>query len=272
MKCLPLLLLFFIQYQLNAAFEHLQSGSGIAAMGGASVAVGQNPWSVFSNPATMTGLDGRTLSFSYVPSPFGLKELAHGAFSFVEPTSAGSFALSGSRFGFELYREVDLQLSYAKDLSDLLCVGATVHYYHLSIERYGSAQTFGFDIGFLAHLSDQIRWGFTAFNVNAPTIGSAKEELPQVYVTGLAYSPLPDGAIMVDIEKDIRFPVELHIGVEYKLLDLVALRAGTTSDPAILSAGLGIHYSFVQLDYAFTDHAELGATHQASLSLYLGDL
>ena len=167
---------------------------------------------------------------------------------------------------------MDLQLSYAGDIGDVFSIGGTVHYYHLSIERYGSAQTFGVDLGLLARLSDQIQWGFAAFNVNAPTIGRAKEELPQVYVTGLAYSPVPAGAITVDIEKDIRFPAELHLGVEYKLLDLVALRAGTTSDPSVLSAGLGIHYSFVQLDYAFTDHAELGATHQVSLSLYLGDL
>ena len=35
---------------------------------------------------------------------------------------------------------------------------------------------------------------------------------------------------------------------------------------------MGLHYSFVQLDYAFSTHVDLGMTHHFSLSLLLGDL
>ncbi len=272
MKRAMLALLIWASCEVHAAFEHLGRGSSVIAMGGASVAAALDAWAAFSNPAILPALDERVLSLYYSPQPFGLKELAHGSFSFVEPTSIGAFAVSGSRFGFELYRELDFQISYGGTLSDLLSGGVNLHYYHLSIERYGSAGTIGVDIGLLAHVSDQLRWGFTAFNVNAPTIGIAKEKLPQVFVTGLSYSPIPEATIAADIEKDIRYPAELHVGIEYTLMELLDLRAGTTSDPSTLSAGLGIHYSIVQLDYAFTDHTELGATHQVSLSVYLGGL
>jgi hypothetical protein len=272
MKQSILILLVFVYCETQAAFEHIARGSNAIAMGGASAASLGNPWTAFSNPGALTTLDGRILSLHYSPQPFGLKELAHGSFSYVEPTGFGTFAVSGSRFGFDLYREIDLQVSYGAIVTDFFSAGTSIHYYHLSIERYGSAQTFGIDVGLLAILTEQVRWGFAAFNVNAPTIGSAKERLPQIFVTGVAYSPIPEAVLVADLEKDIRYPVELHFGLEYKLLELLALRAGTTGDPSMLSAGLGIHYSVVQLDYAFTNHSELGATHQFSLSLALGEL
>ncbi len=272
MKHAALVLLVLACCETRAAFEHLARGAGLIAMGGASVAMLENPWAAWSNPGGLPTVNERMLSMYYSPRPFGMKELAHGAFSYVEPTTIGTFAASGSRFGFDLYREIDLQLSFGTKVSDLFSAGTSVHYYHVSIERYGSAQTFGVDVGVLAHLTDEIRWGFTAFNVNAPKIGSAKEKLSQTFVTGVTYSPIPEGTLVADLEKDIRYPAELHVGLQYTLLDLVAVRAGTTGDPSMLSAGLGIHYSVVQLDYAFTNHAELGATHQVSLSLQLGDL
>lgn len=258
--------------EVFAAFEHLARGSEAIALGGAAVAVLNSPWMAFSNPGGLSTVDGRVLSLYYSPQPFGLKELAHGSFTYVEPTSIGAFAASGSRFGFDLYREIDLQASFGAEVNDQFSVGASVHYYHLSIARYGSAHSLGVDVGLLAQLSDEVNWGFAAFNVNAPTIGSAHEKLPQVFTTGLAYSPIPEATLLVDIEKDVRYPMELHAGIEYVILDLLSLRAGTISDPSVLSAGIGIRYSIVALDYAFTNHTELGATHQMSLSLYLGEL
>ena len=150
--------------------------------------------------------------------------------------------------------------------------GVTVNYYSLSIQNYGSASAIGLDVGLLIDIADNVTWGFAAMNVNAPRIGSAKEKLPQVLSTGLVYCPIKGGTISASVIKDVHFPVELHIGVEYGVLDVIALRAGTTSDPSTLNAGIGIEYSLAKLDYAFTSHTELGITHQFSLSLNFGDL
>ncbi|MBM2841818.1 MAG: Helix-hairpin-helix DNA-binding class 1, partial [Bacteroidetes bacterium] len=192
MKHPILLLLVCIHCESYAAFEHLARGSNVIAMGGASVSLRSNPWAAFENPGSLTTLEARTLSLHYSPQPFGLKELSHGSFSYVEPTDIGTFAASGSRFGFNLYREIDLHISYGVAVNDLFSVGVSIHYYHLSIERYGSAKTFGIDIGMLAELTEEICWGFTAFNVNAPTIGVSREKLQQVFVAGISYSPIPE--------------------------------------------------------------------------------
>ncbi len=255
-----------------SAFERMNHGSRAAAMGNSLVALSANEWSALVNPAGLGTIHERTLSLFYVPQPFEIKELSHGAVSYIEPTSFGTFAVSGSRLGFELYKETRIALSYSDELASSVKAGATVNYYSVSIQNYGAAGTFGIDVGLLVDISDQLKWGFAAFNLNAPKIGAAKEKLPQVFSTGITFSPVGEAVIAASVVKDVRFPVELHMGVEYSLLQMIALRAGTTSDPNTLNAGIGIRYSFAQFDYAFSSHGELGMTHQFSLSLKLGEL
>ncbi|MEO8168985.1 MAG: hypothetical protein ABI623_12105 [bacterium] len=271
MRALPVAICFLYQVAFPA-FERMNLGSRSAAMGNSLVALPSNEWSAFVNPAGLGTIQERTVSLFYVPQPFEVKELSHGAATYVEPTSFGTFALSGSRLGFELYNETRVGLSYSNEFAAAVKGGLTVNYYSVSIQNYGSAGTFGIDAGLLIDISDQVRWGFAAFNLNAATIGVAKEKLPQVFSTGTTFAPVGEAVIAASIVKDVRFPLELHMGVEYSLLEMIALRAGTTSDPNTLNAGIGIKYSFAQFDYAFSSHNELGMTHQFSLSLRLGDL
>jgi hypothetical protein len=265
-----LLLVVLSTMQGYAAFERTPHGSRSAAMGGSLVALGNNEWAAFTNPAALRTLNSPTLSLSYAPQIFGVKELSHVATSIASPTPVGTFALSASRFGFELYKETRVALSFAEEVTGTLRGGVTINYNSLTIQNYGSASTFGVDVGLLVDVVDDVRWGFAAMNLNAPTIGVPKEKLPQVFVTGIEYEPVSNARIHASVSKEIRFPIELHAGAEYKIEEIVALRAGTTSDPSTLNAGVGIEYAFAKIDYAFSSHPELGVTHQFSLSLNVG--
>ncbi len=268
-----LVLLILVGWQIGwSAFERMPQGGKAISMGGASVALWQNPWAAFSNPGALVSVGDRTVSLFYSPQPFGLKELASGSFSFLEPMQIGTFALSGTRFGFELYREVTLTASYSRMFEEIFACGVNVNYYSLSIQNYGSASAIGIDVGLLITISDELQWGCAASNLNAPRIGAAKEKLPQGFSTGVCYRPTPNATLVADIFKDIRYETELHIGIEYSVLDLVDIRGGTAGGPSTLTAGVGIHYSLLELDYAFTNHPDLGMTHQASLSIRLGGL
>lgn len=272
MKAVLIIATFFTSNLAFAAFESTAAGSRQTALGGSLVASRQNEWSVFSNPAGLRGIAERTISIAYAPRLFELRELSIGALSYIEPTQAGVFAISATRFGFELYSETRVALSYAEEIASGVRAGASVNYYALRIQSYGSASSVGFDVGLLIDISDDVAWGFSAGNVNAPTIGSAKEMLPQVFSTGFAYSPIREATLSASIVKDVRYTAELHVGVEYAIVEMLALRAGSTTEPNTLNAGVGIQYDFVQLDYAFSSHSELGITHQFSLSLQLGSL
>ena len=264
--------MIFISQAASAAFERTNQGGRSVAMGGASVSLPHEVWASFSNAGSLPTINQRVLSLSYSPQRFGLPELARGSFSFVEPTSFGTFALSGQRFGFELYREVTAGLSYGRSIVDGFFAGLVINYYSLAIQNYGSAGTIGVDVGILTELSSQVWWGATAFNLNSPTIGRSRESLPQVYSTGVAYQPIPEAVLSLALVKDIRYASEFQIGIEYSIIPGVALRGGMSSEPSILNAGIGVRYAFVQLDYAFSESSDLGLEHQISISLMLGDL
>lgn len=236
-------------------------------MGGAFVGIADNAWAMMYNPAGLAQLRAGEISAFYSPQPFGLKELSLGTAVVVQPTSWGSFGVSGSRFGFELYREISGAISYANSYSDIFFFGLNVTYNSLTIKNYGSASTVGVDIGVLTKITSELRWGFYAANINAPAIGQAKEKLPQVYSSGLSYMPVAGLLVGVDVVKDVRYSAVVKGGLEYKPLDVVSLRAGVGSNPTRFSSGLGVHYSFVQFDYALTSHQELGLSHQFSVTI-----
>lgn len=253
------------------AFERVTSSSRSVAMGGASIAATNQIACTTSNPSLVACPTCCVLSLEYVPQIFGLSELSQSSVTCSIPTSIGAFAFSGTTFGFDLYREVTLTATYACHVGDELMVGVSLDWYHLSIRDYGSAATIGADVGLVATLTEQIHWGFSARNVNAPAIGGEDERLPRVFSTGFTYQPAAEVTIALDLVKDILYPTELHIGTEYSILELLDVRCGTSSDPSTYSAGVGVRYSFFRLDYAFSNHEDLGMTHQCALSIFLGE-
>ncbi len=254
-----------------AAFERPLTGGMTAGMGGASLAVAGNPWIAMANPGGLSSLAHRSLCLFYSPQPFGLKELARGTLSLTEPTSFGTFSLSASKYGFELYREVEFSIGYGVNVTEGIDAGIGLRHYSLSIQGYGSAATFGVDAGLLVRLTDELHWGTSALNLNAPTIGRARERLPQILGTGFSYRPVEEAILAVDLSKDLRYPLEMRFGVEYTPVSPVQLRVGSGTEPSTVSAGIGLRYQFFGLDYAFMSHPDLGGTHQFSVMLSLDE-
>jgi hypothetical protein len=256
----------------RAGFERRDQGARPVGMGGAFVALADNEWAIAYNPAGLARLDGDKVSAFYSPRPFGLAELSFASFALVHPTSPGSFGLLVNRFGFELYREVSGIIAYSNSYKELFSFGINLTYNSLAIKNYGSASVIGVDVGFLVTVSTGFRWGFFASNINAPTIGQAKEKLPQMYSSGLSYSPIKGLLLDVDIVKDIRYPTLIRGGIEYEVVNAVSLRAGVGSDPTKFSSGFGVHYSLIHFDYAITTHPDLGLSHQFSVAVHLNGL
>jgi len=264
-----IVLLFVAAQSAFSAFEHTAGGALSISMGGAAAALMNDPWSATANPGNLPSIAERTLGMFYSPQPYGLTELSTGSLALVQPLSFGSVGLFASRYGFSLYRETEWALSFGLPLVDRLDAGVGICYNVLSIEGYGTAGTLGINAGILIRLTDDLRWGTFATNVNAPRIGEIRERLPQTFATGVAFQPVEEAVLALDLFKDVRFPMELRFGVEYAPVALLRLRAGTGTEPSSLSAGAGLRYDFVGLDYAFTAHPELGVTHQISLLLDL---
>lgn len=250
----------------HGGFEQIEGGARPRAIGGAFVGLADDVWAIQYNPAGLVRLPSPEFSGFYSPQPFGLVELRLLAFAAAYPASFGTIGVAARRFGFELYRETSLSLSYAREVGGVFG-GFNLNYHSVTIERYGSASTLALDVGVIVPIVESLRFGFAARNVNAAAIGQAREKLPQTFTAGFAYSPVVNTNLVFDYQKEPGFAASPRGGIEYLIIPEVALRVGFSDQPSSYTAGFGLRYIFVQFDYGFATHQELGLTHQASITI-----
>lgn len=255
-----------------AAFELMPGGPRTAALGGAAVALSDNPWAGAVNPAMISAVKKPVISLGFSPSPFGLRELSGAAVAYVDPLPLGSISVQLAKFGFELYREMIGGFSYGRTITDNVMVGATLRVYVLSIAGYGSDWTIGADIGGAVDVSGEIRVAFALHNISAPAIGVEHELLPQSISMGMSFAPLRELVVVAELEKDLRYQPEFHLGVEYALGEYVVLRGGMIPEPAFFSAGFGMNYGPLRLDYGISHHVLLGMMHLFGVSVVPSEL
>ena len=80
--------------------------------------------------------------------------------------------------------------------------------------------------------------GFSVHNVTDATLGRTDEKMPQVFNLGACWSPLHDLQISIEMEKDIRFPASIKMGIEQIVFAVIALRAGVANNPDKYSLGI----------------------------------
>ncbi len=272
MNVLRIVALVLFAQPAFSAFEPVTQGSTVVALGGTAVARRDDLWGSLVNPAQLPSLTEAAVGFYHAPQPFGLSELARSSVVAAMPTGWGTLGAAASRFGFALYNESVFSLSYGVNATDRLSFGVTVDYDLLVIRNYGRGSTIGVDAGIIVGLGHNFSWGFSALNLNAPAIGESNEKLPQVVMTGLRYRPFQAGAMEIDLQKDVRYSPELHIGAEYTILDVLSLRGGAASELSAYSAGVGIAIGPVQADYAVVSHLDLGLSHTFSVTIRLAFL
>ena len=251
-------------------YSQYSPGARQISMANSDVALANDVFSLFNNPAGLAQLNWREVGIYYSPAPFGLTELSNGYVAYNEPFNFGSISIGGMTYGFELYRESKIVLGYSYNYENILFAGATVNYHTYSIKNYGSTSAFYFNLGGLVYILDELRWGFVVNNLNRASIADIDDQIPMVLSTGFSYDILQNFSLNFALEKDIRFNPSIQFGIEYDIIEYLSLRAGTSNDPSRFTAGLGINYSIFSLDYAFFTHQDLGLTHQAGIILSFG--
>lgn len=264
-RTIILVFLIVIYSPVSAGFEDLGVGANALAMGNAFIGLANTSDAVFINPAGLSLSPNLEFSTFY-SRPFGLKELSYSTFSCKFSTPYVYPAIGIQTFGYNIYRENSFNISLARHYENKIFYGMTFRYMHLAIKNYGSTGTMGVDLGIIIRASTQFSLGFVAKNVNRPTIGRHKESIPQIYATGILVKPFPALRVTFDIYKDIRFPVEPRMGIEYRLFNNLFLRAGSSWEPAHFSAGFGLGLKMFNLNYAFYSHLALNLTHQLSIT------
>lgn len=177
----------------------------------------------------------------------------------------------------------NLNLSGAMRLGDEVSVGVALQ------GLYGSIDTF-FGLGLAGNLGatyrlpvDGLVAGLAIKNVGyqLKAFQSGRDPMPIDFGLGLGYQPNPALNLVLDVHKPIDNRVNVRAGVEGWVADLLAIRAGYTTEGVDLKAGsgedilaglttgLGIRWRGYQLDYCFIPMVELGVAHRLSLAFSL---
>ena len=252
------------------SYAQFNPGAKQISLSNSDVALSNDVFAVFNNPAGLSQFNWREIGIYYSPAPFGLSELSNGYVAYAEPFSFGTVALGGMTYGFELYRESKISLGYSYNYENKFFAGLAVNYHSFSIQNYGNSNAFYLNLGGLAYITHQLRWGFAITNLNRASIGNEDDQIPIIFSTGFSYDLIKTLTINLAVEKDIRYKPSVQFGLDYNIIEYLALRVGFQNEPARYAAGIGINYSIISLDYAVFTHQDLGLTHQAGLIISFG--
>lgn len=180
-----------------------------------------------------------------------------------------------------------LFLTYSKRLSDTFAFGGNVKLISRSIGD-NSAWGVGFDVGVLFNPFSKVIVGANLQDVTSTLIAwdtGRRELITPSLRTGVTY-PIALSALGGSMQPAVDFifrfenrrqsavgnlgrtSVDVNFGWEYQYHDAFALRIGST-EVGDFTAGAGLHFPKLHIDYAFLSHEDLGNTHRISAKLTL---
>jgi hypothetical protein len=251
-------------------------------IGGATVAVADEPQAALWNPASVSWLSQNQFQVGTVRL---FEDTSVNGLAFAKPSSRSpsfAFNLLQLKSG-EFERTNDLNenlgsfdegnlaaaLTISQALSPKWSVGANLKLVRQSIEDF-SGSGMGVDLGLMGSLMPDLRVGASVLNLGGPTITLRDED--EAYareLRGGAALAMLDGHGLVAIEAVQRSDAgtQLRTGAEVRIQAL-ALRVGWFIDN--VSAGLGYRFiNGLRFDYGMSDH-ELGMTHRLGLTYDFG--
>ena len=265
-----ILILFFLLFISDSRCQ-MDPGAKQIAISGSDIALSDDVFSLFNNPAGLAQLNWRELGVYYSPAPFGFKELANGYVAYTEPLGFGSVAIGIMSYGYDLYRETKILPGVSFRYNNKFFAGITLTFHNISIMGYGSKTIYYFNAGCLIYLTNDLRTGFTICNVNRATFTTNQDPIPVILKAGFSYNLIHNFSLNTALEKDIRYNISFMSGINYDITENLSLRIGFANEPSKFSGGIGIHVSYFSFDYAFFTHPDLGFTHQAGLIISFGE-
>jgi tetratricopeptide (TPR) repeat protein len=306
MRILTLLLLGGLTAQVYgdagtsaASFLKLGAGPRAIAMGDAQVAVADDAYATYWNPAGLAQLQIQEAAFTHTQY---VESINHQYAAYVYPHPRwGSFGASvsylsyGSFPGYDAVgqtmpdvsaNDMSLGFSYAHNIlfddryGMQLAAGGTVKWIRERLDTV-SASAMAADGGVL--FAPGIRWGEWLSGVKAGltlrNLGTPLEydhdsfALPRTLAAGLAYTGHwreESFTLACDLRHTNEGLTSFGTGVEIWTLQSFVMRAGYTNEGDLsngLRIGAGVKFKTLQVDYAFASQGDFGATHRFGLTL-----
>lgn len=262
MKIWIVLLLFLVPIYLPAQNN---LGPRLTAMGKNGAAV-TDIWALQANPSAITSLNRPTASLNYIKHLFS-NELSTQALVAAFPFKNNFVGASFQRYGFSEYSESKIGLAYAKKFGHKLSIALNGNYHQLKISNYGASTGFSLDIGGLYQFNNQFTFGAFVGNPSKQKFNSTNlvSEIPTSFNVGASYLASDKVLIATTISKVLNRAIDVSLGIDYKIIDLLSLRGGLSAQPFKQYAGFGLNYRKFLLDMATTYDANLGYAPQIAI-------
>ncbi len=276
------------------AFSAFKSGIGARAlaMGGAFVAVADDATAVVWNPAGLaqlndtriggmaTDLYGLGVTHQFIGAVTTFANLGIGL-AWERGAVSGQIVDEDGEAGEAFdWNESAIVGSLATNVMDIGLAGANVKYYMADSGLGDTASGIGFDLGILIKLGDMFAIGVSATDLGGSKIswdGGATDIVSGLYTAGVAMR-LVDGMLVIasDLDFDGTNIGDAHIGLEFKIIKELALRAGAVLTNSFsdyyFTVGAGINVAGLYVDVAYILEETLGNTLVLSAEFSLGDL
>jgi len=271
----------FIYAEINSnVFGNYQPSARARGMSGAFVASCNDPNAIFYNPGALAYAEqGISLGYAQLFNN-SFQILMSGALAYRLPgigtISLGMQTMDVEYEGYKLQQEGTYSLAHSfllmGDVHSQLYVGYGLNLYYLKFGETvggidpGNQTTYGVNLGALATLHQRTHIAFAVKNLNNPSMGSDQTfDLPQHMAIGVAYEPY-DGVITeIDLSQYLGEPTKIQAGIEFEVMENFWLRTGASTNPNSISAGFGLLFKGIKIDYGYSNHPVLSDTHQFSI-------
>ncbi|MFI5133037.1 MAG: hypothetical protein ACHQEB_01810 [Chitinophagales bacterium] len=217
-------------------------------------------FSFTSNQASLAQLKNAAVGI-YGERRFLLSELNNYTAAFALPTASGNFGLQTGYFGSTDYNETQIGLAYGRKLGRKVDIGAQFNYNGIRIAGYGNSSAVSFEIGTVMHVTDKLHVGVHANNPVGGKFGKDEQEkLPSIYSFGLGYDASEKFFFSAEIQKEEDQPVNVNLGLQYKLLPQLLARAGMETATSSAWIGIGLSWKSFRVDVTTSYHPQLGIT------------
>jgi len=251
----------FLGYQ---SFSQVLYGPKITSMGNAGVAL-QNVWSNNSNAAGIAVIENPTFAAGY-ENRFSVKELSSKSVVGVFPVKNYRLGASFQSYGNSSYALSKTGISLARAFGKNLFTAITLNYHQVSIENYGNARSFSVEAGMQLEALPDFWIGAHIANPNQSKFANSTEELIPAHLKfGAAFIMSNKLIISSEIEKVLDAQMDFKIGLEYKIIELLALRGGISANTFKQYAGFGLNYQKFEMDFAVSSHPVLGYSPQIAI-------
>lgn len=240
-------------------------GPRATAMGNASVAL-TGVWANNANAAGIAAVVTPTFAVGY-ENKFTIKDLSSKTVVGVAPLK-NHYKLGASfqSYGNPTYSINKSGLSLAKAFGKNLYTAITLNYHQINIENYGNSRSFSVEAGMQLEALPNFWIGAHVANPNQSKFADNSEQLIPAHLKfGVAFVMSNKLLISTEFEKVLDAQMDFKVGLEYKIVEFLALRGGISANTFKQYGGFGLNYQKFNLDFSVSSHPILGYSPQIAI-------